>query len=68
MKTIKCKDWERILHQNGWQLARISGSHHIYKKTNSDVVLSVPIHAGKDMKIGLLKHQMKLVGIDEKDL
>ena len=36
----------RLLERNGWELVRVSGSHHVFKKTGApDVVL--PVHGGK---------------------
>ena len=33
----------KMLEQNGWQLERISGSHHIFTKPGKALV-SVPVH------------------------
>jgi predicted RNA binding protein YcfA (HicA-like mRNA interferase family) len=37
-----------ILRQNGWRLARISGSHHIFTKDGHRNV-PVPVHGNKDL-------------------
>jgi len=37
-----------ILEANGWKLARIHGSHHIFKKRGRRSV-SVPLHGKKDL-------------------
>lgn len=39
MKTLSGKELARLLEQNGWELARIQGSHHIYHKAGSPVRL-----------------------------
>lgn len=39
----------------GWAVNHIEGSHYIMAKEGSDVHLSIPVHKGKDMGIGLLK-------------
>lgn len=31
MKSVSGKEFCKILERNGWKLARINGSHHIYK-------------------------------------
>jgi predicted RNA binding protein YcfA (HicA-like mRNA interferase family) len=49
-------------------LLRISGSHHIYGKSGSIVRLSLPIHGSKPLKVGLLRHLMKLADLSEDDL
>ncbi len=40
----------------------------IYGKPGSVVRLSVPIHGSKPLKIGLLKHLLKMAGLKENDL
>ncbi len=40
----------------------------IYGKLGSVVRLSVPIHGSKPLKIGLLKHLLKMAGLGESDL
>ncbi len=68
MKAISGKDFVRLLQQKGWQLARINGSHHIFTKPGKRERIVVPIHGNQSLKIGLLRHQMKIAGIDESDL
>ena len=68
MKAISGKDFAKMLERHGWSLLRVQGSHHIYGKTGSDVRLSVPIHGNRPIKMGLLRHLMKLAGITESDL
>ena len=65
MKSLSGKELARLLEQHGWQLLRVRGSHHIYGKPNSIVRLSVPVHANRPLKIGLLRHLLKMAGIDE---
>lgn len=68
MRAISGKDFCRVLEQNGWVLLRISGSHHIYGKASVNARLSVPIHKNDSIKIGLLRHLMKLADLTESDL
>jgi predicted RNA binding protein YcfA (HicA-like mRNA interferase family) len=68
MKSFSGKEFAKILERHGWTLLRVQGSHHIYGKTKSDVRLSVPIHGNQTLKIGLLRHLMKMAGISESDL
>ena len=63
MKTVSGKELARVLERNGWILLRVHGSHHIYGKSGSVVRLSVPIHANKPLKQGLLKHLLKMAGL-----
>ncbi|HEV2419420.1 MAG TPA: type II toxin-antitoxin system HicA family toxin [Terriglobia bacterium] len=68
MKAVSGKELARILERRGWTLLRIHGSHYIYGKTGSVVRLSVPIHGNKPLKIGLLKHLLKMADIDETEI
>ena len=68
MKSISGKEFAKILEKKGWTLRRISGSHHIYVKEGVAIRISIPIHGNKPLKIGLLKHFMKLAGINEDEL
>ncbi len=68
MKSVSGKDFAKLLEHHGWTLLRVQGSHHIYGKTGSDIRLSVPIHGNQTLKIGLLRHLMKMAGITESDL
>lgn len=47
----------------GFQVIRITGSHHILKRDGCPHRLSIPVHAGKTLGTGLLKSQIKLAGL-----
>lgn len=68
MKSISGKEFCKILEKKGWILRRIHGSHHIYTKTSINYRISVPIHGNQSLKLGLLKHLLKIANIDEDDL
>ena len=68
MKALSGKDLARLVESHGWQLLRIHGSHHVYGKPSSIVRLSIPIHGNKPLKVGLLKHLLKMAGLPETDL
>ena len=68
MKSVSGKELARVLQRHGWTLLRIHGSHHIYGKTGSVVRLSIPIHGNKPLKFGLLRHLLKMAGLEEADL
>ena len=68
MKALSGKDLARLVESHGWQLLRVHGSHHVYGKPSSIVRLSVPIHGNKPLKVGLLKHLLKMAGLREADL
>ena len=68
MKSISGKELAKVLERHGWSLLRIQGSHHIYGKLGSNVRLSVPMHGNQTLKLGLLKHLIKLAELTENDL
>jgi len=68
MKSLSGKDLARLPEKRGWVLRRVHGSHHIYMKSDSEVRLSVPIHANRPLKIGLLRHLLNVAGISEQEL
>ncbi|MFA5864395.1 MAG: type II toxin-antitoxin system HicA family toxin [Phycisphaerae bacterium] len=67
MKSLSGKEFAKILEQKGWRLARITGSHHIYIKQGQTERISVPIHGNTSLKVGLLKHLMKIAQVSETD-
>ena len=67
MKTISGKEFAKILEKNGWKLERVHGSHHIYIKENRQERISLPVHGHQVLKVGLLKHLIKIVGLNETD-
>jgi predicted RNA binding protein YcfA (HicA-like mRNA interferase family) len=68
MKAISGKDFGKVLERRSWILLRVQGSHHIYGKSGSEVRLSIPIHGNQALKVGLLRHLMKMAGLTESDL
>jgi len=68
MKAISGKELARLLERHTWTLMRVHGSHHVYGKQGSVVRISVPIHSNRPLKIGLLKHLLKMAGLKETDL
>jgi len=68
LKTVSGKDFARLLEKHGWELKRITGSHHVYAKPGNPARISVPIHGNTSLKFGLLKHLLKISGISEDQL
>jgi predicted RNA binding protein YcfA (HicA-like mRNA interferase family) len=68
LKQISGKDFAKLLAKNGWQLRRIHGRHHVYTKAGRNERISVPVHGNKPLKIGLLRHLMKIADIREPEL
>jgi predicted RNA binding protein YcfA (HicA-like mRNA interferase family) len=55
------KDLIKLLKKHGWELDRISGSHHVLVKGNK--TLTVPVHGKKDLKKGTLEALLKEGGL-----
>jgi predicted RNA binding protein YcfA (HicA-like mRNA interferase family) len=68
VKAVSGRELARLVEARGWRLLRVNGSHHIYGKPGSVVRLSIPIHANRPLKTGLLRHLLKLAEIDEAGL
>jgi predicted RNA binding protein YcfA (HicA-like mRNA interferase family) len=68
MRSIPGREFARMVERRGWQLLRVSGSHHIYGKPGSTVRLSIPIHGNRPLKTGLLRHLAKLAEISDDEL
>ena len=59
--TVKDKDLLKLLLKNGWQVARIKGSHHQLVKKGFPPV-TIAVH-GEDMKKGLEQSILKTTGL-----
>ena len=65
MNSMSGKQLANLLQGNGWILFKVQGSHNIYGKRGITVRICVPIHGNKSLKIGLLKHLLKMAGLAE---
>jgi len=68
VKIVSGKRMCRNLEEREWTLARINGSHHIYRHTATRRRTSVPIHANKDLKPGTQRGIMRDAGLTDDDL
>jgi len=68
MRPMAGREFARLIERRGWQLLRISGSHHIYGKPGRVVRLSIPIHGNRPLKTGLLRHLAKLAEISDEEV
>jgi predicted RNA binding protein YcfA (HicA-like mRNA interferase family) len=64
LKTISGKKLVKLLEENGWQVVRLKGSHHILQHFDYEESIIVPVHGNKDIKIGLLNKIIKTANID----
>jgi predicted RNA binding protein YcfA (HicA-like mRNA interferase family) len=60
LPSLKAEDVIRALRKAGFEVTRIKGSHHVLRHRNDPSRGTVvPVHAGRDIKRGLLR---KIVG------
>lgn len=55
------KEIIELLKQNGWQIVRVRGSHHLL--SDSMKTVSVPVHGKQDIGLGLLKALERQTGV-----
>lgn len=67
-KAVSGKEFCKLLESQGWMLKRVNGSHHIYSKTGETRRISVPVHGGKALKRGLMRHLLKIAGIEGREV
>jgi predicted RNA binding protein YcfA (HicA-like mRNA interferase family) len=63
---VKYSELFRILKKDGWYKIRQSGSHIMMLHPEKKERLTVPYHAGKEVKKGLLRSILKKAGIENK--
>lgn len=64
-KLPKSQDFVKTLLKVGFEISRQNGSHVILKKYQVTVV--VPVHRGKEIRIGLFKKLLKDISMNEED-
>jgi predicted RNA binding protein YcfA (HicA-like mRNA interferase family) len=68
VKAVSGKDMCRALEQRGWVLARVRGSHHVYKHPSGGLPVTVPVHGNRTLKPKTQRTIMKDAGLTEADL
>lgn len=68
MKSVTGKIMAKLAEQQGWLLARINGSHHVYTKDGRIERVVIPTHSNRTLKIGLQRSLMKIIPVDENEL
>jgi predicted RNA binding protein YcfA (HicA-like mRNA interferase family) len=64
VKIVSGKRMCRVLENRGWTLARINGSHYIYRHSATERRTVVPVHANEDLKRGIMRD----AGLTDDDL
>jgi predicted RNA binding protein YcfA (HicA-like mRNA interferase family) len=57
----------KAFERAGWVNRGFRGSHVKLTKEGNPNILSIPVHKGKTIKIGLLKDQIKKAGLTEEE-
>jgi predicted RNA binding protein YcfA (HicA-like mRNA interferase family) len=52
---MKVRDVVKMLEANGWRLARMRGSHRVYKHAVKPGIVVVPGNPGDELAIGTLR-------------
>jgi predicted RNA binding protein YcfA (HicA-like mRNA interferase family) len=68
VKPVSGKRMCQILGSQGWRLARISGTYHIYRHPDSGRRTSVPVHGNVDLKPRTQRSIMRDAGLTDADL
>jgi predicted RNA binding protein YcfA (HicA-like mRNA interferase family) len=64
---ITGEDAIRAFSKVGFAVDRIRGSHHILRHPDKPPRLSIPVHKGETVGLGLLKAQIALAGLTVED-
>jgi predicted RNA binding protein YcfA (HicA-like mRNA interferase family) len=67
VKSVTRAGFCRALARSGWQHVRTRGSHQTWSKPGHGNV-TVPVHAGQDLRRGILSTLLKQTGLAEEDL
>ena len=57
--TLTGKKLLKVLNKDGFILKHIEGSHHVMYHPDKHIVVSVPVHQGKDLGRGLTHSILK---------
>jgi predicted RNA binding protein YcfA (HicA-like mRNA interferase family) len=68
VKIISGKRMCRVLEKHGWTLARINGSHFIFRDAAMGRRTVVPVHKNEDLKPGTQRGIMRDAGLTDNDL
>ena len=60
---MKVRDLVRLIHEDGWYLARTRGSHQQYKHPVKPGLVTVPGKPGDELAPGTLNSALKQAGL-----
>lgn len=65
MKPLTAKEVEAHLVKAGYTLARIEGSHFIWKNADTGHAIPIPHHGNRPLRQGLLNSIFRACGIEK---
>lgn len=68
LPAITGHDLVRALQKVGWEVSHVRGSHWQLLQSSTGKRATVPVHAGKDLKRGLVVGVLKEVGLTQDEL
>lgn len=66
--NLSAKFLIKLLENHGYIFKRSKGSHHLFYNAKNNKTIVVPVHGGKDLKLGTFLAIMKQAGIDKSEL
>ncbi len=67
LHNLKPEKAVKAFERAGWTNRGTKGSHVKLTKEGNLNILSIPVHRGKPIKIGLLKDQIRKAGLTEEE-
>jgi len=67
LPALKSREVIRILERAGYQVDRVKGSHHIMRHPQRPGRIPVPFHAGRDIKMAVLRSIVEQSGLTEEE-
>ena len=68
MRPISGKRMAKALKERGWIHVRTKGSHFQFERPDFPGVITVPVHANRDLRAGTQKDIMRQSGLTDNDL
>ena len=67
LRRLTAKEVEDLLTRHGFEFVSQRGSHRKWWKRSNSVQVVVPIHSGKPLPIGTLRHILSQSGIPDRE-
>ena len=68
LPVVTGKDLVKVLGKNGWDIHHIRGSHHQLRHRETGKKITIAVHAGKELKRGMLSAILKEIGMTPEKL